>query len=148
RRPVERAEELEQRRLPGAARALECDELAGFDDEVDVVDGVDDHRAAREQLADVRQLVLAHSTVLSASAGRSLAARSAAAAPASRPPRTARPKPISRISTPVGAVSETDRDVVCAAWPMPKRLPPPAVELAVSVGPTAPMTPATSRPRT
>ena len=53
------------------------------------------------------ELVLAHSTVLRASAGRRRAAASAPAAPASRPPRTARRKPPSRIETPTGADSET-----------------------------------------
>ena len=73
--PVERAEELKQRRLARAARALERDELARLDAQVHVLERVDDERAARERLADAAELVLAHSTVLSASAGRRRAAR-------------------------------------------------------------------------
>src|SRR5690606_33852466 len=36
-RPVERAEQVEERRLAGAARARDADELAGRDREVDAV---------------------------------------------------------------------------------------------------------------
>ena len=133
--PVERAEELKERRLPGAARAFESDELAGLDAQVDALERVDHERAANEGLADAAELVLAHSTVLRASAGRRRAARKAPAAPARSPPTTASPKPASRIGIPTGAESETASEVVRAACSTPKRLPAPVVELAVSVGP-------------
>src|SRR5580765_3435176 len=45
-RPVERAEQLEQRRLPGAARALERDELARVELEVDAVERAHGRRPA------------------------------------------------------------------------------------------------------
>ena len=52
--PVERAEELEERRLPGAARAFESDELARLDAQVDALERVDHERAANEGLAGCR----------------------------------------------------------------------------------------------
>src|SRR5439155_21279242 len=85
RRAVERAEQLQQRRLPRAARPLERDELAGLDLERHVLDRIHRGRAATERAAGATQLVLTHSTVLSASAGRRRAARSAPAAPAGSP---------------------------------------------------------------
>ena len=133
--------------MPGAARPLDRDELSRLDREVDVEHRVDDRGPARERLAHAAELVLAHSTVLSASAGRRRAARSAAAAPASSPPRTASEKPSSRIPVPVGAVSETVCELVRVTAPMPKMPSVPVVELAVSVGPNASIRPAASSPR-
>ena len=68
-----------------------------------------------KNLRDAAQLVERRghqSTCLSASAGRSRAARSAPAAPAMRPPRTASENPMSRIGRPIGAFRETDRVAV------------------------------------
>src|SRR5438034_352621 len=62
---------------------------------------------ADQSLPDAFQLVLAHSTLLRAPAGRSREARSAAVVPASKPPKRERAKPSRRIATLTGAVSET-----------------------------------------
>src|SRR5205823_5892268 len=91
---------------PRTARAFEGDELAGVDLESDAVDGTHDRRPFREPLRDVADFVH-HSTVLSASAGRKRAARSAPAAPASRPPPSAIANPITSTVAAIGAVSAT-----------------------------------------
>src|SRR6476469_4278839 len=94
-------------------------------------------RATLEELRDTAQLVhRAHqSTCLSASAGRSRAARIAPAVPAMRPPRSASSKPRTRTPPPIGASSETlEVAVRVAAAPRP-RTSVPVVELALSVGP-------------
>ena len=88
-RAVERAEELEQGRLARAARPLERDELAGVDRRSTPSTARTSAAALREhprRVLDVVQRRVHYSTVLSASAGRSRAARNAPAAPASRPP--------------------------------------------------------------
>ena len=54
-RPVERAEEVQERRLARAGRADDRDELAALDPEVDRLEGVD-RRHARVALADPGQL--------------------------------------------------------------------------------------------
>ena len=147
--PIERAEELKERRLPGAARAFESDELTGLDAQVDALERVDHERAAIEGLADAAELVLAHSTVLRASAGRRRAARKAPAAPARRPPTTASPKPASRIVMPTGAESETASEVgACGLLDAEEVFRAPVVELAVSVGPKTPTRTATPMPST
>ena len=108
--PVERAEDLQERRLARAARALEREELARLDLE------------ARRRRARGRW---------SGRAGRSARRRSArrgsfdlpqrvgrpeprgpqrAGRPAISPPRRANPKPIARTDIPTGAVSD---DVAC-----------------------------------
>ena len=76
-RPVEPAEELEQRRLAGPARAFDRDESPASIIRSTHLDRVDHDRTAIEGLADAAKLVLAHSTVLRASAGRRRAARRA-----------------------------------------------------------------------
>ena len=84
-RPVERAEQLQQGRLAGSARAFERDELARSDLEVDAAHGLDDRRAPLEEALralDVVQHVSHHSTWRRASAGRRREARKAPAAPA------------------------------------------------------------------
>src|SRR5262249_11439439 len=105
-RPVERAEQLQQRRLPRAARAFERHELAGFHLEADGVDGAHDGGTLHEPLRHVANLVH-HSTVRRASAGRSRAARSAPAPPAINPPASATPNPTSSTVIAIGAVSAT-----------------------------------------
>jgi hypothetical protein len=45
-RPLQTTEQLEERRLPAAARAHDRDELAASDGQVDAVDGADAGRAA------------------------------------------------------------------------------------------------------
>src|SRR4029077_16742789 len=128
RRPVERAEELQERRLPRAARPFERDELAGFDRDADAADGAHVKRAFAELALHIAGLVEmagralrsdAHSTALSASAGRSRAALKAPAAPASRPPTSASRKPATRISTERGASSLTLSLAVRASAPKP-----------------------------
>src|SRR5205814_2840772 len=103
------AEELEQRRLARAARADERDDLAGFDRQVDPIERRHGRLAAAERPRHALHLVeqLAHSTCLSASAGRRRAARSAPAAPAISPPASTSAKPSSGSEIPSGAVSET-----------------------------------------
>ena len=148
--PVERAEELEQCRLAGAARPFERDELARLDASGRrPASALITSSAADERLADAAELVLAHSTVLRASAGRRRAARKAPAAPASRPP--------TRASAEAG---EQNRDADrrrrarpprsrCARPARRRRCrPPPVVELAVSVGPKTPTRSATPTPST
>src|SRR5439155_2064422 len=77
-RPVERAEELQERRLAAATRPFECDELTCFDVEVDAAEGPDTGRAALKELRDaVERIERRHSLCLSASAARRRAARSA-----------------------------------------------------------------------
>ena len=145
---VERAEQLEQRRLAGSARAFEREELARLDAQVHVLERVDDERAAHERLADADELELAHSTVLRASAGRRRAARSAPAAPASRPPRTASRKPPSTI---VDADRGGERDRVrgrARGLLDPEDGAAAVVELAVSVGPKSPIEEAAPTPST
>src|SRR5439155_25398949 len=147
-RPVECAEQLQQRRLARAARAFERDELAGLDLEADTVDRTHDRRTLRERLRDVPDLV-DHSTVLSASAGRSRAARSAPAPPASKPPASASPNPISSTVAAIGAVSATWSVTVRAlSAPSPNApwSPPPVDEVAASVGANAPMAAVTAMP--
>ena len=156
-RAVERAEQLEQRRLARAARADERDELARADVEVDPVERASRwrDRAGRTapRHAPRRALCGHHSTCLSASAGRMRAARQPPAAPATRPPRIATRRPSRRTSSATGAVSATWSVTVRAvdlAEPeeVRRRVPPPVDEDAVSVGPTAPMTAASATPRT
>src|SRR5690349_18072548 len=147
-RTVERPEQLEQRRLAGAARTLERDELAGADRQVDAVDGTHDRSAAAVEAGHARQLEqrLTHSTLRIASAGRSRAARRPPAAPAIRPPASASTSPSSTMTTLSGAWSDS---VSCAVRTAaePSRLPEdPVVELAVSVGPAAPMMIAATTP--
>ena len=55
-RPVERAEQLQERRLAASARSLERDELAGFDLEVDAVERAHRGRAALEELRHAVEL--------------------------------------------------------------------------------------------
>src|SRR5919197_417425 len=147
--PVERPEQLQERRLAGAARALERDELAVSDLEVDPVQGAHGVLAPLEELRDRAQLVQAlhvQSTCLRASAGRRRAARRAPAVPATRPPSTASPKPTSRMVSPIGASSETLLVALRAVLAIPKMLPP-LCELACSVGPNASTASAASTPR-
>src|SRR5581483_1657629 len=146
-RTVERAENLQQRRLAGAARPLERDELARVDLEVDLVERTHDRRPALEDLRHTGELVERHYSIcLSASAGRRRAARMAPAVPAISPPRTARPSPIARTVTPTGAVNDTVFVAVRAVLaPRPRRLPP-VVELAVRLGPNASTASATITP--
>src|SRR5581483_5559677 len=146
---VERAEELQQRRLARPARPLQRDELARLDRQVDAVDGADLDRPLAEDLRDVAQLVEAHSTVLSASAGRRRAARKAPAAPAISPPASASANPIRSTSTAIGAVSGTSSVTVRAVMaPRPKSPPPlpPVADVAVRLGPNAPIAAATATP--
>src|SRR5579872_5160394 len=114
RRAVERAEELQQRRLAGARRPDDRDDLRVVDRQVDACERGNRRLAALERARDAAELVerVAHSTCLSASAGRSRAARSAPAPPAIRPPASASAKPSSRSETEIGAVSETVVDAV------------------------------------
>src|SRR5918999_1867165 len=104
-RPIERPEELQERRLAGAGRAEDGDELAAPDGEGEGVEGQHPGRVLTEEPGRGLELVgrrdvansvhglpsLGHSALLSASAGRRRAARRPPAAPASRPPTIARP---------------------------------------------------------
>src|SRR5882672_7251974 len=151
-RPVERAEELQKRRLAGAARPFERDELARLELEIDAVERTDGGRSALEELRDAAQHVLGRhqSTCLNASAGRRRAARMAPAVPATKPPRRASPNPVARTVTPTGALSDTELVAVRAVdAPRPKSDELPVVELALSVGPKAliAITSATPSPR-
>src|SRR5581483_5359463 len=124
-------------------------ELARLDRQVDAVDGADLDRPLAEDLRDVAQLVEAHSTVLSASAGRRRAARKAPAAPAISPPASASANPIRSTSTAIGAVSGTSSVTVRAVMaPRPKSPPPlpPVADVAVRLGPNAPIAAATATP--
>src|SRR5918999_1558940 len=99
-RPIERPEELQERRLAGAGRAEDGDELAAPDGEGEGVEGQHPGRVLTEEPGRGLELVgrrdvansahglpsLGHSALLSASAGRRRAARRPPAAPASRPP--------------------------------------------------------------
>src|SRR5258707_2365412 len=71
-RPVERAEQLQERRLAGAARAFERDELARRYLQVDAVERAHRRRPALKELRHTTQRVqrFHYSTVLNASAGR------------------------------------------------------------------------------
>src|SRR5690349_12030916 len=149
-RAVERGEQLQQGGLAGAARAFERHELARAELEVDAVERPHRRRPALEELCHPPQLVHGRhqSICLSASAGRSRAARSAAAVPAMRPPSTASMKPRTSTSAPIGASSETlEVAVRVAEAPRPNRSLP-VVELALSVGPNAPIAAAAVTPRT
>ena len=140
-RPVERAEQLEQRRLAGAARALERDELARLDRQVDALERVD-RRVGRgwNDLADAAAARTGSSRPSSARR-RGGGVRRAVRRPRRRAGRrgAASPKPASRIGD---ADRRCERDRVRGACGRPARgrrgSPPPVVELAVSVGPNAP----------
>src|SRR5262249_20459639 len=120
-RAVEGAEELEEGRLAGPARALERDELAGVDCDAHAVDRAHVQRALAVHPLNLSRLeevvpvpavlgglrLHAHSTALNASAGRRRAARKAPAAPARSPPTSASRKPATRISIESGASSLT-----------------------------------------
>src|SRR5262249_36338218 len=150
-RAVERAEELQQRRLARPPRSFEGDDAAGGDRQVDGVERPQRGRAALEEPGDATQLVegIVHqSTWRSASAGRSRAARRAPAVPATRPPSRASPKPSSAIETPTGAFSATELVAVRAVLtPRPKMSLLPDVELALSDGPNASTARAARMPR-
>ena len=93
RRAVERAEQLQQRRLARARRAGDDDELAGADLEVDAVDGRDLRRSCGGRRAGSRagSCRAPQSMWRRASAGRRRAARRPPTAPATSPPSSARP---------------------------------------------------------
>src|SRR6266542_2582238 len=150
-RTVERAQQLE-RRLARTARALDGDDLPRCDREVESFERGDRHVAPAERARHVTELVqrrFHHSTCLSASAGRSRAARSAPAVPASKPPASASPKPSASRDAVSGASSETDVVAVReSASPRPKSAsPPPVVVLALRFGPSTPTRPAAAIPR-
>src|ERR1043165_5643051 len=86
---------------------------------------------------ELRQAYAHYSTCLSASAGRSRAARRAPAVPAISPPRRANPKPIARTLIPTGAVSDTLRVAVRTVLTPRFVRSLPVVELADSDGPKA-----------
>src|SRR6476661_4518743 len=90
----ERRDQVELLENESERAQAERRELARVELEVDAVERAHGRRATLEELRDAAQLVhRAHqSTCLSASAGRSRAARIAPAVPAMRPPRSASPK--------------------------------------------------------
>src|SRR5262249_52749417 len=135
-RTVEPAQQLQQGRLAGPARALERDELTGRNLEIDAIERPDGRRAPLKELGEPVGAVLGvhYSTCLSASAGRRRAARRAPAVPAISPPRRARAKPITRTVAATGASSEmvlvAVRSVAAARSPR-NALEAPVVECAV-----------------
>ena len=155
-RPVERAEQLQQGRLARAARALERDELARARSGGRRRRRPRSRRAPRWKNRLARPDVVEHgarSITRPASARRRAgAARRGRHRPRRRAGRrsTASRKPASSTPTAIGAVSATwSLTVRAVTSPRPKKpSPPPVLELAVSVGPKAPIAAATAMPRT
>ena len=106
---VERAEQLQQRRLPRSARPLERDELAGLDLQVDAVEGLDtggrDERSVRRPRPRRGRRPSLH--LPERVRGPHPRGAQPPAAPATRPPTSATRNPRSGSPTATGAVSAT-----------------------------------------